>query len=42
MHIYDKGHKGKVNGNEEDLQIVETKTSTNTYIPKDRLLRIKL
>ena len=35
MHIDENGHKGKGNGNEEDLQIVETKTSTNTYIPKE-------
>ena len=35
MHIDEKGHKGKGNGNEEDLQIVETKTSTNANLPKE-------
>jgi len=35
MHIDEKGHKGKENENNEDSQIDETKTSTNTNIPKE-------
>jgi len=35
MHINEKGYKGKGNGNEEDLQIDETKTSKDTDLPKE-------
>ena len=34
MHIHKKGHKGKGNGNNEDSQIDEIKTSTDTNLPK--------
>jgi len=35
MHIHKEGHKGKGNGNNEDSQIDETKTSTNKDLPKE-------
>jgi len=35
MHIHKEGHKGKGNGNNEDSQIDETKTSTITDLPKE-------
>jgi len=35
MHIHKEGHKGKGNGNNEDYQIDETKTSTDTNLPKE-------
>ena len=35
MHIDEKEHKGKGNGNEEDLQIDEIKISTDTNLPKE-------